>query len=304
MMNTSGGAFGAQTSSGVASNTSLGSGNYNAGFVSVKTANWNGVTMQSNFTWSKALGMGAVVQVSSAYTANDPYDLKDFYGIQPFNRNFEFKHVFVYQPSFYKGQHGLRGRVLGGWTISSIFTAGSGTPVEVFPPMFSAGQEFGASDAINYSDNENIVPMGPLGAHGHAYYNTPAPGAYPVNFFKSGPAEAMNWRNPILGSDSGRDGGAGALTGLPYWNVDASIKKSIRVAEAISLEFQGVFVNILNHNQWLDPTFLGIYNPTQFGALGGERRKRQEGIGRSNWVHACASAWRRKNKFGEGRFRG
>jgi Carboxypeptidase regulatory-like domain len=272
MMNTNGGSFGPQSSSGVASNTSEGSGNYNAGFVSVKSADWRGITMQSNFTYAKALGMGAVVQASSEYTADNPYDLKNFYGVQPYNRKFVFNDIFVYQPPFFKGQHGLLGRALGGWTISSIFAAGSGTPVEVYPTLFSFGQEFGAADAINYGDNANVVPIGPLGAHGHAYYNVPST-SYPVNFFKAGPAAAMNWRNPILGYDSGRDGGAGALTGLPYWNLDASVKKDIRVAENVSMEFQGVFVNILNHNQWLDPTGLGVYSPGSFGSLGGEAQE-------------------------------
>jgi hypothetical protein len=272
MMNTNVGPYGPQTASGVADNTSLGFGNYNAGFVSVKTADYRGVTMQSNFTLSKALGTGAVVQASSEYTANDPYNVSAFYGAQPYNRKFVFNNIFVYQPPFYKGQQGFLGRVLGGWTISSIFTAGSGTPVEVYPTTFSPGQEFGAADAINYADNENLVPIGPLGAHGHAYYNSPSNG-YPVNFFKAGVAEAMNWRNPILGFDSFRNGGAGALIGLPYWNLDASIKKSIRVAENISLEFQGVFADILNHNQWLDPTGLGLYNPGGFGVLGGEAQE-------------------------------
>ncbi len=66
MMNSpNGGNFGGQpspqSSSGVALNTSAGYGNYNGGFASLKITDWRGVTMQSNFTWSKALGTGAVV---------------------------------------------------------------------------------------------------------------------------------------------------------------------------------------------------------------------------------------------------
>ena len=45
--------------SGVGINSSIGFGNYNAGFVSVKMADWRGLTMQSNFTWSRALGTAA-----------------------------------------------------------------------------------------------------------------------------------------------------------------------------------------------------------------------------------------------------
>ncbi len=51
---------------------SIGHGNYNAGFVSLKMADWKGLTMQNNFTWSKALGLGAQAQSSSILTASSP----------------------------------------------------------------------------------------------------------------------------------------------------------------------------------------------------------------------------------------
>jgi len=60
--------------SGVAVNASTGFGNYNGGFASLKMADWRGLTMQSNFTWSKALGTAAVVQASSEFTPDDPFN--------------------------------------------------------------------------------------------------------------------------------------------------------------------------------------------------------------------------------------
>ena len=81
-----------------------------------------------------------------------------------------------------------------------------------------------------------------------------------------GALQASNWRNPILGIDN-RDGGSGILGGLAYWNMDFSIKKSFQVTEGVNLEFQGVFANVLNHNQWTD-NYLGLYNTAGFGALG------------------------------------
>jgi hypothetical protein len=76
----------------------------------------------------------------------------------------------------------------------------------------------------------------------------------------------MNWRNPILGLDN-KDCGAGCISGLPYWNMDFSVKKNIRVAESVSLELQGVFANVLNHNQFLDANFNYLGNAPGFGAL-------------------------------------
>jgi hypothetical protein len=125
---------------------------------------------------------------------------------------------------------------------------------------------------------ENAVPIGPV-PHVHAYSVTNTTNGYPVNYFKNGADEAMNWRNPILGID-GRDGGTGYLGGLSYWNTDFSIKKSVRVAEGINLEFQGVFANVFNHNQWTD-NYLGLYNTGGFGALGalGEAEPRNIELG-------------------------
>jgi hypothetical protein len=278
MMNTLGGSFGVQNTSGVAVNASVGHGNYNGGFASVKMADYNGVTMQSNFTWSKALGTGAVVQASSAYTPDDPFNLDLMYGRQAFDRKFVYNMFLVYQPPFFKGQSGFMGRVLGGWTFASVFTAGSGSPIEVYTTT-GDGQEFGAGDNVNFFGNENAIPIAHLQS-GSAF--SQGPGTFP-NIFKIGPTAAANlFRNPILGLDTSRDGGYGILNGLPYWNMDFSVKKNIRVAERFSLELQGVFANILNHNQWLDPlggnsAAMGLFNPGGFGTLPGSAQEQTGG---------------------------
>ena len=256
-----------QYTSGIFENASVGYGNYNAGFVSVKMADWHGLTAQSNFTWSKALGTAAQAQSSSELSALDPFNLSEMYGVQAFDRKFIYNAFMVYSPPFYKGQEGFKGRILGGWTLATIFTTGSGLPIQV-ATTFADYQAFGACDGVTCADydSENAVPIGPIAPHSKAYYNSPS-NSYPVNQFKDGIADAMNWRNPILGVDT-RDGGYGVIRGLPYWNVDLSIKKNIRVTERTSAELQGVFANVLNHNQWTD-NYPCLCNPGGFGSLGG-----------------------------------
>ncbi|MGA8501843.1 MAG: carboxypeptidase-like regulatory domain-containing protein [Candidatus Sulfotelmatobacter sp.] len=278
-----------QYTSAIYSDTSQGWGNYNSGFVSVKMADWKGLTMQNNFTWAKALGTGAQVQASSELSALDPYNIGEMYGVQPWDRKFIFNTFFVYQPPFYKGQSGLMGRALGGWTFATIFAAGSGLPIQV-ATSYADYQSFGACDGVSCADydSENAVPIGPVSPHSHAYYCvTPADGlacpgqapgnGYPINEFKNGANEVSNFRNPILGLDT-RDGGYGIIRGLPYWNVDFSIKKDILVAEGIKLEFQGVFSNILNHDQMLDG-YACLCNATGFGSIGGEALPRNIELG-------------------------
>jgi len=268
MMNTpiAGSAFGSggQTASGVAVNTSIGHGNYNAGFVSIKMADWKGLTLQSNLTWAKALGTGAEVQATSEFTTDDPFNLNEMYGRQPFDRKLTYNALFVYNPPFYKGQSRMIGRLLGGWTFSSVFAAGTGTPVEVFGSAGN-GSPWGEGDNTNFFGDENAVPIGPIGGQGKAYYNSPSTGL-PVNIFKNGVAEVNNWRNPVIGIDN-RDGAEGMLNGLRYWNMDVSAAKNIRVAENVSMTLQGVFQNVFNHNQFLDPILSGLYSPSNFGAL-------------------------------------
>ena len=272
-----------QFSSGVAVNASIGHGNYNAGFASLKMADWKGLTMQSNLTWSKALGTGALVQATSGFTADDAFNLNEMYGPQFYNRKFVYNVFFVYAPPFYKSQTGMMGRLLGGWTFSPIFTTGSGQPLQVWPGPNFTTQAFGEGDSNdNYLSLESAVPIGPLPAHGHAYYNAPGAGGFP-SIFKNGTGAASSYRDPILGLDT-RD--TSYLTGLPYWNLDFSIRKSVRVAESVSTEFQAVFVNVLNHNQWLDPGQpWGLAFGSSFGTLLGSA---QENLGGNRAIQVAA----------------
>jgi hypothetical protein len=252
-----------QLTSGVGMNATVGHGDYNAGFVSLKMADWKGMTMQSNFTWSKALGTGALVQATSGYSPDDSFNLNQMYGKQFYDRKFIYNTFIVYSPPLYKGQQGLLGRALGGWTFSTVFTTGSGQPLQVWTSGFS-GQEFGGMDAINFNSTATAIQMAPVQT-GHAYSSS-TPGGFP-NIFKDQTQAFNSFRNPILGLDTRS---TDFVTGLPYWNVDFSIRKNVRITEQVAMEFQGVFSNIFNHNQWLDPPQpWGLFSQSSFGLTGG-----------------------------------
>ena len=263
-----GSAFGAngQLTSGVAVNASLGWGNYNAGFVTLKMADWHGVTLQQNFTFSKALGTVNTVQATSEFTTVDPYNIGAGYGLQPFDRKFVDNVFLVYEPPFFKGQHGVVGRLLGGWSFAPIFTAGSGLPLEL-NVLNGDGQSFGAADAVNFFDDENGV-LGCVNNFGSSRHNnvTGSGGvgiAGSVNMFANPQAVFNCVRDPILGLDGGA-GGAGVLRGMPFWNVDFQVKKNIHINERFSAEFQSIFSNVFNHDQLGDP-LLSLALPAIWG---------------------------------------
>jgi hypothetical protein len=271
-----------QASSGIAENASIGYGNYNAGFLSVKTSNFHGLTLQENLTYSKALGTGAVVQASSEYTANDPFDLRKMYGVQAFNRKYVFNTFAVWKEPWFSNQAGVAGRLMGGWSFAPIFTAGSGEPE--FCNTQTDAQSFGSGDGNNYFDNENCVftsKSGTGGASSHygvaggpdpygisvgtSVASTASGTAVPINMFKD-PVSVWNHVRPaILGIDE-RDSGLGPITGMPYWNLDMSVSKNFKIAERASFEYSMVFTNVLNHTVMADPT-LALYAPSAWGVV-------------------------------------
>ncbi len=273
-----------QMTSGVAMNASIGYGNYNGGFITVKTNDWHGLTFQQNFTYSKALGTGAEVQATSEYTANDPFDLHKMYGLQPFQRKFVYNMFLVANEPWFKNQAGILGRLAGGWQVAPIFTAGSGEPV--YCNTQTDAQSFGSGDGNNYFDNEQCVFTSKYNGGNSSHYNiaggtdsfgnsvgtaTAGPGSASVNLFKDPVAVWNQVRAPILGIDT-RNPGVGPITGMPYWNVDMSLAKNFRITEHASFEYSMIFTNVFNHNVLADPG-LSLSSPSSWGVLSAQINK-------------------------------
>jgi hypothetical protein len=169
---------------------------------------------------------------------------------------------------------------LGGWSVAPIFTAGSGAPDICFDNTGQA-QAFGAGDGVGFGTSENCIPNNTAGISNSVHTNVPggtdafgnsvgtgtagsSPGTE-LNLFGN-PVQVWNeFRPPILGIDK-RSGGTGSVRGLPYWNVDMSVKKDFRITERFSTQFQLVVTNLFNHVVFFDPT-LDITNPSSWGVL-------------------------------------
>ena len=231
-------------------NGSWGYGNYNAAFATVRTQAMHGLSMVSNFTWSKTLGTQAVAQSTSSFTPTDAFNLHNQYGPQPFDVRFVLNSYMVYEPSWYKGQQGVLGHLLGGWKLSPIFTARSGLPVEV--NVGSDCQSFGEINCSSGSTNENALMLAPMGVGSvSAHYNVPGSNGVGtstkdnINMFANPAAAWANFRPPLVGFDT-QTGGQGILRGFPAWNLDASVVKEIKVTERINTKFIATFSSRCN----------------------------------------------------------
>ena len=281
-----------QVVTGLSIGTGAGYSNYNGGYVSFKINSFHGLTLQENLTYSKALGLGAYNQTTSSIAAEDNFNLQEQYGRQGFDQKFIFNTFIVYQTPWYKDQHGLIGRFAGGWTFSPVVTAGTGQPLQCVTN--NNGQNFGGEDGANFTDSENCIftskPTGgvrtnrgivgtadPLGVN---VATTPkGTGSAAVNIFTNPVATFDNVRPPILGLDT-QDGGAGPISGLGYLNLDLSVRKGIAVFERFNLEATGVFLNVMNHTDFTNPS-LSLQSAGNWGITktqGNTPRQIQAGI--------------------------
>ncbi len=265
-----------QLSSGVGDNASVGHGNYNGAFVSLKINNWHGITLQQNFTYSKALGTGAVVQAASEYTPNDAFNINNMYGVQNFDRKFVYNVYALIADPWYKGQHGFLGHIAGGWSLAPIFAAGSGAPV--YCNTQTDAQSFGSADAANFFTNEQCIFTG-AHPYGSGLYANAGPAAY--NIFANPAALLATVRNPILGLDTGTGGNGSVIRGQMYWNMDMRLTKDIKVYERVGVQFEYTVTNVFNHPIFYDPSLNPAGGVSQFGVVssqGNNPRQMQFGV--------------------------
>ncbi len=258
--------------------TSLGFSNYHALFATVKMNDWHGLTSISNFTWGKALGTAQIAQYNSSNQWLDIWNPRASYGVQVFDYKFLFSSGWTYKPTFFRGAHGWKGKVLDGWSLSPFFTAQSGLPIGIGysegGTCSSACQAFGQVGNVASSSSafESALPIAPFtggnsahrgvfGSNGIGTNNVEG-----INMFADPSAVYNGFRRCVLGLDTSC-GGVGNLRGLPRWNLDATIAKDFKFTERVGATFTVQFTNVLNHFQPSNPSSLSLTSPTSFGRI-------------------------------------
>jgi hypothetical protein len=155
----------------------------------------------------------------------------------------------------------------------------------------SGSQSYGSADGANFSDAESCIFTSPYtGGHSAHYDVTGGTDAYgnvigtkvagagsaAINMFQNPVAVYSQVRAPILGIDS-RGEVAGPIYGLPYWDMDMSIRKNVKISERTSVEASGIITNILNHNVFANPTFsIASGSLASFGVINSQGNANRE----------------------------
>jgi len=267
--------------------TSDGFSNYQALVVSLQKRYSQGLTLNANFTYSHALGIITTGQSYTLDNAGNPFHLYSDYGPQLFDRKYTFNLLGSYQLPFGKGKswgsdvNPILSRFISGWTISPVFSAGSGLPLNINTGSYQEQGQAWEGDlsatAIPLGIAASSIPINVrqgVGASGNIATNgLGVNGGTGANLFAN-PAQVYSEFRPFLLGIDQRTGGSGILRGLPRWNMDLGVTKDTRFTERIGAQLFVQAFNVFNHMQWYDGSGytggISLQNPAGFGVLSGQ----------------------------------
>jgi Carboxypeptidase regulatory-like domain len=237
--------------------TNLGWSNYNS-FVLTLRHTGTQFTYDVNYTLSKSLDTDQGVQNDSS-TLGNPFEPGVDYGPSKFDHRQIFNALFVYNlPKSYHFFPTPVNYVVGGWYVSGIFTALSGSPLYVL----EGSQVWGGGQRSNFSTpavplvapatldpglHSNVGGSGGIGTAGG-----PASGGTGLNLFANPQAAYSQFGYVQLGQNV--DGYGHPLYGLPFWNLDTSVGKRIPIRDKVTFAMSFDFYNLFNHPNFANPT--------------------------------------------------
>jgi hypothetical protein len=259
--------------------TNKGYSNYHAAFVTLRKSPTHGLTFDLNYTFAHSLDNLGFTQENTCAVA-DAYDVNRTYAPSLFDRRHTFNLLVAYELPLGRGKAwatgGVADKVLGGWSVSSVYTAATGLPLEVVD-LNACATEFGSTSNNGYPVGLLKTASGTIDASRH---NNPTIGTFGTNSSPGGVPNAFGNPDQIVASfryptfADNRLGG-GAVRGMARWNVDFAVAKTTHVTERVSTRFDVQFVNAFNHPMFGANTFFGtnvepntdISVPQTFGVL-------------------------------------
>jgi hypothetical protein len=237
----------------------------------VASSRYNGLQV----SWNKRFSQG--VQFGVSYTLSksdddgsaqrdiipDTYYAHNLWGPSQFDARHVFILNFLYELPVFRSNNGITGKLLGGWQLSGIFQAQTGTPCSVTYSNDYAGvgvdgnfdgcqtgEFWQKNGSVNYSkkfDYASGSPQSqanywflPTTASGSALFTAPAPGTFVTE---------NGIRNTIYNP------------GFNNWNL--GLFKKFAINERIGFQFRAEAFDAFNHPNWntvnLDPTNLATF---------------------------------------------
>lgn len=228
--------------------------NYNSLQVSFNKRFSHNFQLGAVYTWSKNL---TDASTDRADRPQNPLNTELEYGRSQFDRSHIFTTNFLYDIPFFNRRTDLAGTVLGGWQLSGIYSAQTGTPLTITQSGDTLTTNIGAAASTL---RPNLIGD------------------------PNGTGSVTQWFNTAAfarATTTYGTAGRGIIRGPGINNWDLSVMKTFRFTEATNLQFRTEFFNAFNHPQYNNPgtnvTFNAdgtISNPTTFGVITTSRNPR------------------------------
>jgi hypothetical protein len=271
-------------------NTNIGKSNYNSAQFSVRKRFAQGYGFMMNYTWSRSMdftsaseafgtrpgGSGSVDQILDPYHPEKNYAPSTFDRKGQFNGNFTAELPFGTGKLIGSGMGNLFNQIFGGWSVSGIWNAATGTPYTyqaqlryslhyngldkpiplqqlptnlvhspnanyTVPMVFWLGKEQGANCDAVCAQEQRLAAVNADPSKGTIYFTN----VYPNS------AVARNY-----------------VRGPGFWNADASVLKTFRINEKVSGRFSADAFNVFNHPSFANPSGTGVNIDSTSGLLG------------------------------------
>ena len=240
----------------------IGSSTYNALLLSLERRFSSGLSFQSRYTWSHSINDGSVgggesngpenVNCLACDKGPSVFDVRNNVTV-----NTAYELPFGPGKSFLNDTGGL-GKIVGGWSISSIGVWHTGHPLtiqmNISPDQLPDGND-------QTSQRPDLVPGVPIllpgGVHDHTLPINPAAFA-PPPLDPTGLVDASgNCINTCGLVSRFGDAPNGLIRALDSWQIDFAVTKETKLTERVEMKFGVQFFNIFNHVQFGDPNQSG-----------------------------------------------